>query len=643
MNQALLSAEAMIKVIKEMYDNITESQDQFYAHILAVEVCSKAGKSLRSRLVYHLCEAIRIAEHRCTHRSFLDPRGEVHLLATVSELSLENRLACAPRLYGHLNKRMRAVYPSSHPLLADHLASMASFYLKTGNYETALSYCGRSLVMSMEVLGSEFHPTVADGNFNLGLLYRVRAKQLTSTLKNEERKKQDTEKKAAEALRKSLNYLERAKAIREYLFGTRDLSVADVLISIARSESLWSKWNEIGRVQKSTQANGTSWEAYRCLEMALDIQETKLGLNHMRTNDTRDKFNEIRVRLGDRPVRPGDVAKNSRTLLQVGAPRGSAVLDVLERDAPYTKDEIFCAIAQIRRDFRENVTTHDDTMLTPDAVPRFFENMLVAELPASGRRLRVKFARYSCMLNLVLAQLRVVEKKASSFPTTRLLTSPSSLLKRSATAFQKYQSGSVAYTPEQIRHAGASLRILMNALGPSATNTERRLVDISSGLIENIVESANSMIGRRITVRQIQAQWGSGDAIKALLNELSRKEPNLDVSSHVDVGVAQIPTLESVSAYTHVGVAGPLEGVILQRDRFDNATMVSAAFGVDVSQPDVVENSDGKKKPKKPRTLSHHLNEHSLSTNNSLEIHHDILSDEDVIGVVRRVADTLSM
>ena len=45
-------------------------------------------------------------------------------------------------------------------------------------------------------------------------------------------------------------------------------------------------------------------------------------------------------------------------------------------------------------------------------------------------------------------------------------------------------------------------------------------MDISSGLIENIVESANAMIGRRITVRQIQAQWGNGDSVRALLNEL---------------------------------------------------------------------------------------------------------------------------
>ena len=217
----------MIRVVKEMYDDITESQDQFYAHLLAVDVCKVAGKSLKSRLVYHLCEAIRIAEHRCTHRSYLDPRGEVHLLSTVCEMSLENRLACAPRLYAHLNKRMRTVYPNSHPLLADHLSSMANFYLQTGNYESALSYCGRALVMAMEVLGSEFHPSIADGNYNLGLLYRVRAKQISGR----------SEKEAVNALRKSLSYLDRSKAIREYLFGPRDVSVADVRNSMLETHT----------------------------------------------------------------------------------------------------------------------------------------------------------------------------------------------------------------------------------------------------------------------------------------------------------------------------------------------------------------------------------------------------------------------
>ena len=72
MNAALKSAESMIKVVKEMYDDITESQEQFRAHILAVDVCKLAGKSLRTRLVYHLCEAIRIAEHRLLHRTYLD-------------------------------------------------------------------------------------------------------------------------------------------------------------------------------------------------------------------------------------------------------------------------------------------------------------------------------------------------------------------------------------------------------------------------------------------------------------------------------------------------------------------------------------------------------------------------------------------
>ena len=183
----------------------------------------------------------------------------------------------------------------------------------------------------------------------------------------------------------------------------------------------------------------------------------------------------------------------------------------------------------------------------------------------------------------------------------------------------------------------------MQALGPSATNTERRLVDISAGLIENIVESANTMVGRRITVRQIQAQWGNGDAVRALLNELARKEPNLDESNVLDMGVAQIPTLENVSGSSVVGVAGPLEGVIIHRDHFDGATMSSAAFGVDVSQPDVVErNEEKEEKVSKTRRLSNQLTQHSLTQSNSLELHHEMMFDEDIIGVVRRVADTVS-
>ena len=312
-NAALKSAESMIKVVKEMYDDITESQEQFRAHILAVDVCKLAGKSLRTRLVYHLCEAIRIAEHRCTHRTYLDPRSEVHFLSTVCELSLDNRLACAPRLYAHLNKLMRTVYPNSHPLLADHMSFMANFYLKTGDYEMALSYCGRSLVMAMEVLGSEFHPSIADSYYNLGLLYRVRAKQLAKS----------SEKNAVTALKKSLNYLDRSKAIREYLFGPRDISVSDVHISIARSELLWASWSESVNIKnkKKNDRKSTSWDAYRCLEMALDILETKLGYDHVKTKSIRDKFNELRTQLGEKTVSPGEMAMNSKTLLQVGAPR----------------------------------------------------------------------------------------------------------------------------------------------------------------------------------------------------------------------------------------------------------------------------------------------------------------------------------
>jgi len=146
-------------------------------------------------------------------------------------------------------------------------------------------------------------------------------------------------------------------------------------------------------------------------------------------------------------VSPGDVASNSRTLLQVGAPRGSAVLEALEHNAPYTKNEIFSAIAQIRREWRENAAggSDSDTMVTPDAVPRFFENKIVSELPKSGQELRAIFVRYSCMLDLVLAQLRVVER--SSSPHKRHLTSSPLPYNMSAPnkAFQKYQSGSVAY------------------------------------------------------------------------------------------------------------------------------------------------------------------------------------------------------
>ena len=92
------------------------------------------------------------------------------------------------------------------------------------------------------------------------------------------------------------------------------------------------------------------------------------------------------------------------------------MLDVLEHDAPYTKDEILSSIAQIRREWRENATSsrNSNTMVTPDALPRFFERLIVSELPKSGRELRAKFVRYSCMLDLVLAQLRVVERSSSS-------------------------------------------------------------------------------------------------------------------------------------------------------------------------------------------------------------------------------------
>ena len=87
------------------------------------------------------------------------------------------------------------------------------------------------------------------------------------------------------------------------------------------------------------------------------------------------------------------------------------------------------------------------------------------------------------------------------------------------------------------------------------------------------------------------------------------------------------------------GVAGPLEGVIIRRDHFDGATMSSAAFGVDVIS--LMVEKDESKGDRNSTSLGSTHRAFCLSSN-ALEDHHSMMSDEDVIGVIRRVADTVS-
>ena len=221
-------------------------------------------------------------------------------------------------------------------------------------------------------------------------------------------------------------------------------------------------------------------------------------------------------------------------------PSGTGALVSFETDRPYTKDEIFYAIARVRESFR--LRGGGGPIGSNVVVPQFVESMIVAALPTSGEILRQNFSRYACMVDLILKQLRTS-------------SGGSALSAKTDDDASRRRRGRGHYTAEDVRHAGAALRLLMSALADtdakrsddgdaanssassSIVRAANRCPKVSVELIESVARAARSN-GIRMSVPQMQATFGSGDTVRALIN---------DSNGAPSAAIASIPSADSPS------------------------------------------------------------------------------------------------
>jgi tetratricopeptide (TPR) repeat protein len=154
-------------------------------------------------------------------RSDYDDASYIKLLFDYAKfLESNSRFEDAEHVYLRLIEKLEKKYGPDYTDNATAYHNIGDVYFQLGNTQKALELFKKALTIRIDVFG-EYHPDTATSYNKIGILYYVIRKRK----KGSKGKKEDYDK--------ALNYLNKAKTIREKVFGTNHVDTADTYYSLS--------------------------------------------------------------------------------------------------------------------------------------------------------------------------------------------------------------------------------------------------------------------------------------------------------------------------------------------------------------------------------------------------------------------------
>lgn len=210
----------------------------------------KLGDVSEARFYLRQCEKhVRVEpyEDESTNAALYSMLAELYMVAGEYEQARVR--------YAEYMRKTEALFGTNHVATSDCYNIISAFYTHRGQYEEAIDFCRRALVIRAEQLGVN-HRFTADSRYNLGLLLRL-------------------DGQLAEARRE----FALARQTRELLFGAQSLEAAEVELSLGFTEY------ELGNLGA----------AHELCERSYATRRSAVGKNHPDTSEALNLLNTVRT------------------------------------------------------------------------------------------------------------------------------------------------------------------------------------------------------------------------------------------------------------------------------------------------------------------------------------------------------------